>query len=45
MWVDNRPKEDVKMPMIKIGFRQYADDGDKVDSEGKPYYGYSESQD
>ena len=28
-------RTDAKMPMIKVGFRQYANNGDKEDSMGK----------
>jgi hypothetical protein len=37
-------RTDAKMPMIKVGFRQYANNGDKEDSMGK-FFGFSEKLD
>jgi hypothetical protein len=37
-------RTDAKMPMIKVGFRQYSNSGDKEDSMGK-FFGFSEKLD
>ena len=46
VWVDPRFEkgEDTAMPMIKVGFRQYQEDGEKSDEMGA-YYGYSSALD
>ena len=47
IWLDKRlgdPDADVQMPMIKVGWRQYNEHGDKEDAMGK-YSGYSDQLD
>lgn len=44
MCLDPRKHEDASMPMIKMGFREYSELGDKSDRDGK-YFGFSENLD
>ena len=46
IWLDSRlnKADTVPMPMVKVGFRQYNDQGDKSDKMGT-YSGYSEAMD
>ena len=41
IWTDTRDANDTKMPMVRVGFRQYGPEGDKSDAMGT-FSGYSE---
>ena len=41
--MEDEQKEDAKVPMIKVGYRQYQSDGDKKDSRGAAFIGMSEA--
>ena len=41
IWTDTRDATDCKMPMLRVGFRQYGPEGDKSDGMGT-FSGFTE---
>ena len=44
IWIDNRTGAESNMYMVRVGFRQYNENGDKEDAMGR-FSGFSEAQD
>lgn len=44
IWIDSRDEATTTMYMVRVGFRQYNEEGDKEDKMGK-YHGFSEQMD